>query len=108
MTNYNKRLDEQLNYLMEYSYKYGKCEIPSSEDPPLIIARQAKQALTSLYKELVAEAKPDDFLPKGHQPDACLNHVRYTSACCGCQKQRARNYAIDEFEQNLLKALEEV
>lgn len=67
-----------------------------------------KQALISLIKELVAKAKPDDFLPKGHHPDACLNHVRYTSACCGCQKQRARNYAIDEFEQNLLKALEEV
>ena len=94
MTNYNERLDEQLNYLMEYSYKYGRCEIPSSENPPLIIARQVKQAITSLIKELVAEAKPkttpfDNNLDGGYATDI-------------------RNSAISEFEQNLLKALEEV
>ena len=89
MTNYNKRLDEQLNYLMEYSYKYGRCEIPSSEDPPLIIARQAKQAITSLIKELVAEAKPA--------------HVHGTTVGSG-----QFNRGVSEFEQNLLKALEEV
>ena len=108
MTNYNERLDKQLNYLMEYSYKYGKGEIPSNENPPLIIARGVKQAITSLIKELVAEAKLKDYVPEGHEPNACLNHKEYTSACCGCQKQKARNHAIDEFEQNLLKELEEV
>ena len=108
MTNYNERLGEQLNYLMEYSYKYGRCEIPTSENPPLIIARQTKQAITSLIKELVAEAKPEDYTPEGHHPDACLNHEKYTSACCGCQKQRARLYAINQFEQNLLKEMEEL
>ena len=96
MTNYNERLDEQLNYLMEYSYKYGRCEIPSNENPPLIIARGVKQAITSLIKELVAEAKPrkyqkEDF--KGSEPD---------------RRKKAFNRAVDQFEQNLLKALEEV
>lgn len=69
---------------------------------------EAKQALTSLMKELVAEAKPYIHTPKGHQPEACYNHEKYTSACCGCQRQRARLHALDQFEQNLLKALEEV
>lgn len=96
MTNYSERLDEQLNYLMEYSYKYGRCEIPSSENPPLIIARQAKQAITSLYKELVAEAKP----------------VEYVSYDATDPLKRGRQIGYDEavrkFEQNLLKGLEEV
>ena len=92
MTNYNERLDEQLNYLMEYSYKYGRCEIASSEDPPLIIARQAKQAINSLIKELVAEAKPEKFNDE-------LNYSTYGEG---------HDTAIDQFEQNLLKALEEV
>ena len=89
MTNYNQRLDEQLNYLMEYSYKYGRCEIPSTEDPPLIIARQAKQSLISLIKELVAEAKPP--------------HVHGTTVGSG-----QSNRGASEYEQNLLKELEEL
>ena len=96
MTNYNGRLDEQLNYLMEYSYKYGRCEIPSSENPPLIIARQAKQAITSLMKELVAGAKP----AKAIIPDGEMGIDR--------ARKSAANHAIKEFEQNLLKALEEL
>ena len=88
---YNERLDEQLNYLMEYSYKYGRCEIPSSENPPLIIARQAKQAFTSLIKELVAEAKP-----------------KYQAFTRDMVSRGEVKRTIDEFEQNILKALEEV
>ena len=127
MTNYNERLDKILSYEYEVEgcqalHSGSKC-LHCNEDPcphckrwggrqrtevRSMVDKKIKQAITSLTKELVAEAKPDDFLPKGHHPDACLNHVRYTSACCGCQKQRARNYAIDEFEQNLLKALEEL
>ena len=68
----------------------------------------SKQAINSLFKELVAEAKPFDYVPDGHEADACLNHERYTSACCGCQRQKTRNHAVYEFEQNLLKELEEV
>ena len=88
MTNYNERLDEQLNYLMEYSYKYGKGEIPSNENPPLIIARGVKQAITSLIKELVAEAKPA--------------RVHGTTVSSG-----QFNRGVSAYEQNLLKALEE-
>ena len=93
MTNYNERLAEQLNYLMEYSYKYGKGEIPLNEDPPLIIARGAKQSITSLTKELVAEAKPHKRLPDD-SPTADEDLVNY-----------GYNQAINQFEQNLLKAL---
>jgi len=44
-------LDEILNNLMEYSYKYGAGEIPMSENPPLIIAREAKQQIQALITE---------------------------------------------------------
>ena len=93
MTNYNERLDEILDDFFTIGTERHISEL--------------KQAITSLIKELVAEAKPTNYTPKGHHPDACLNHEKYTSACCGCQKQRARLQEIDEFEQNLLKALEE-
>ena len=93
MTNYNERLDKILS---DHGAEQGEFHY------------SLKQAITSLIKELVAEAKPFDYVPDGHEADACLNHERYTSACCSCQKQRARLYALDQFEQNLLKALEEV
>ena len=91
MTNYNERLDEILDDFFTIGTERHISEL--------------KQAITSLIKELVAEAKPTNYTPKGHHPDACLNHEKYTSACCGCQKQRARLQEIDEFEQNLLKVL---
>ena len=105
MTNYNERLDELLlttlremsRELEAYGYLDSKNYLP-----------EKREAITSLIKELVVEAKPKDYTPEGHHPDACLNHKEYTSSCCGCQKQRARLRAIDEFKQNLLKELEEV
>ena len=93
MTNYNEKLDKILDDFFTIGTERHISEL--------------KQAITSLIKELVAEAKPTNYTPKGHHPDACLNHEKYTSACCGCQKQRARLQEIDEFEQNLLKELEE-
>ena len=93
MTNYNKRLDEILDDFFTIGTERHISEL--------------KQALTSVIKELVEEAKPGNYTLKGHQPDACLNHEKYTSACCGCQRKRARLEALDQFEQNLLKALEE-
>ena len=120
MTNYNERLDDVLSAVYLAGTENGLSR--RITDPEEIMLRkeafikgnrnrfsdEAKQALTSLIKELVAEAKPTNYTPKGHHPDACLNHEKYTSACCGCQKQRARLQEIDEFEQNLLKELEEV
>ena len=102
----NERLDEILTKL-ENAVALNIGSQGMRGEAPKRSHWKAKQAITSLIKELVAEAKPTNYTPKGHHPDACLNHEKYTSACCGCQKQRARLQEIDEFEQNLLKALEE-
>ena len=87
MTNYNERLDE---ITIDLWVKYGR---PGTMDE---FVPEAKQAITSLIKELVAEAKPEkksteDYgsWEEGHR------NVGY-------------NRASIEFEQNLLKALEEL
>jgi len=58
------------------------------------------KALTSLIKELVAEAKPEKRTPDYYSDSIDL----YSRQCAA----NSRNKAIDEFEQNLLKALEKV
>ena len=78
MTNYNERLDE---IAVDLWAKYGR---PGTMDE---FVSEAKQAITSLTKELVAEAKPY----KVNKP--------YISPIY--------NSAVYEFEHNLLKALEE-
>ena len=50
MTNYNERLDEILE---DFGVSCARQSVVTLED-----ANEAKQALTSLIKELVAEAKP--------------------------------------------------
>ena len=80
MTNFNEKLDELARDLW---VGYGK---PGTMDE---FVQEAKQAITSLYKELVAEAKPA--------------HVHGTTVSSG-----QFNRGVSEFEQNLLKALEEV
>ena len=81
MTNYNERLD--------------KIFAPLIDSPSLTLTTtywdEAKADLTSLIKELVAEAKPE---VKAHP----LGPVTLAD----CQR------GLDQFEQNLLKALEEV
>ena len=78
MTNYNERLDEIVDTLNQFAPDQLVEEMRA----------QAKQAITSLIKELVAEAKPietdDDEYADGW------------------------NDAIDQYHTNLLKALEEV
>ena len=91
MTNYNERLDEILNAYVSPNL-IGKRFKAAKES----LVKEQKQAITSLIKELVAEAKPrkyqkEDF--KGSEPD---------------RRKKAFNRAIDQFEQNLLKALEEL
>lgn len=81
MTNYNERLEE---IAVDLWAKYGR---PGTMDE---FVREAKQVLTSLTKEMVAEAKPEI---KAHQ----LGPV--TLADC----QRGLNH----YEANILKALEE-
>lgn len=57
---------------------------------------EAKQALTSLIKELVAEAKPSMAIISDEEMG--IDRARKSAA----------NNAIDQFEQNLLKELEEL
>ena len=88
MTNYNKRVDEILQSEL----------VCISNDPDAYVAgiEDTKQAINSLYKELVAGAKPDKH----------IHHDAYGKPFEDAQ-DIAYNAAIDQFEQNLLKALEE-
>ena len=89
MTNYNERLDKALEQLAVAGRGWGV-----SESAQIVSMSgeldEAKQALTSLTKELVAEAKPE--LPALF---AGLNDIGVIMYKKG----------TDEFEQNLLKAL---
>ena len=86
MTNYNERFDE---ILLSHGAEQGEFHY------------SLKQAITSLIKELVAEAKPagasidiiETYLQNG-MPEKAAEY-------------RGINHARDQFEQNLLKALEE-
>ena len=91
MTDYNKRLDTILAEHREWmrGIRTDRLVGTSSE--------VTKQAITSLIKELVAEAKPS----KKHVGDEIAENRSYTG-------ERLFNATIDHFEQNLLKALEEV
>ena len=98
MTNYNERLDYILRLVFNYGYNEAVVELDPTDKgydkfkrstPPDI----ASKAITSLIKELVAEAKPE--LPALF---AGLGDISVTMYKKG----------TDEFEQNLLKALEEV
>ena len=108
MTNYNERLDEilcdTLNGEGVYREYSGKVKAAGQVE--------AKQAITSLIKELVAEAKPKDY-------PVCENNPNPSSSswCNKCWTCGVRNdddlwngieIGTEKFEQNLLKALEEV
>ncbi len=81
MTNYDERLDEIF--------------APLIDSPTLTLTTtywdEAKQALTSLIKELVAEAKPKT-MPSNLSPE---NYEK-------CER------VVNQYHQNLLKALEDV
>ena len=80
MTNYNERLDEIFSHL-DLRVDEGQAYIFSTDD--------AKQALTSLIKELVAEAKPPYYSVEepGHN---------------------ARHDGIEQYETNLKELLKEL
>ena len=128
MTNYNERLDEILggrvcptcfrvveiideSIIFDETIKSEtlkqtlKCENKSC--PTLYRAKKfgddwyidkdiSKQALTSLIKELVAEAKPEEY--EDYYANDPIERCRKISY----------DEAVREFEQNLLKELEEV
>jgi len=88
MTNYNERLADALRLIdIEEGDEPGACWIDDNS------VEKAKQAITSLIKELVAEAKPEYGVMGGE-----IQRIR----------NGGRNIAIDQFEQNLLKALEQL
>ena len=86
MTNHNERLDDVVSLI----------GVPLPIEQAIHAKNTAKQALTSLIKELVAEAKPEYKRPE----DAPVRSDMF--------EWMGYNKAINEFEQNLLKALEEV
>ena len=132
MTNYNERLDKILDgrvcptcfRVVEITYESIifdetiksetlkqtiKCENKSC--PTLYRAKKfgddwyidkdiSKQAITSLTKELVEEAKPGKY----SSGESILN----VDGIGEVDGYEGYNQAIDQFEQNLLKALEEV
>ena len=103
MTNYNERLGEILETLNNkareerascternnwegYNFAYEGLE------------REAKQAITSLTKELVAEAEPVNKQGEIDIDEPAYNDGYWSGAY----------NALEKFKQNLLKALEEV
>ena len=87
MTNYNERLDE---ILAKHNGELGV----TREDPD-VVTPDTKKLITSLIKELVAEAKPTNSQTQ-----------RGSVTVYGDLSERDLNI-INQFEQNLLKALEE-
>ena len=102
MTNYNERLDEMLRslahraYLTAHAPGYTKLDGRTYKTA----VDEAKQAITSLIKELVAEAKPGKY----SSGESILN----VDGIGEVDGYEGYNQAINQFEQNLLKALEEV
>lgn len=127
MTNYNERLEEILrDYADEHrnhAYEFDNKEISQYEYFESIRndKEKAKQAITPLIKELVAEAKPEKQFDLGQVvyvedtggKRAIGRWVRYQQQFqikngTGSDYMDGYNAAIEQFEQNLLKALEEV
>lgn len=100
MINYNKRLDE---VFYQYSRKVAESAVDDWEKHEALTEfteidmanhyTEAKQALTSLIKELVAEAKPE--VPEEYERDDALS-IGFT---------RGTEYYYDAIS-NLLKTLE--
>lgn len=90
MTNYNERLDEAIKGAVTPAWLQ---QVHKTTDVPAyqLHLNETKQAITSLIKELVAEAKPE---VKAHP----LGPVTLAD----CQR------GLDHYEANLLKALEEL
>ena len=88
MTSYNERLDDIVHDALGEVF-CGDCEHTRC----LNKVKLYKKAITSLIKELVAEAKPGTWVDPEDTDD--LEWQGYVSG-------------VDDFEQSLLKALEEV
>ena len=100
MTNYNERLDE-IFYQYRDEYNAWQANPRGSGTNGIKLQNRAKQAITSLIKELVAEAKPAE-------KDQLAQSTLDDESRCRFYRYGGYNFAINEFEQNILKALEEV
>ena len=90
MTNYNERLDEILALL---NARIPQPKTINEATARATMCHEAKQALASLIKDLVAEAKPGTWVEPEYTDD--LEWQGYVKG-------------VEHFKQNLLKALEEV
>ncbi len=99
MSNYNERLEQQLFRALTKGGLEKEKEIESKgryiHRPMKSIVHEEAQAITSLTKEMVAEAKPKRAV------------IHYDELGIDRARKSAANSALDRFEQNLLKALEE-
>ena len=103
MTDYNERLDELMpcdcEFLKGFAWRKGDpCE--------RCINGRLKQAITSLIKELVAEARTDEL--KHLVNDDGIWHQDMTRKFPQKIRLEERIKELEKFEQNLLKALEEL
>lgn len=110
MTNYNEKLDDLLAAVYLAGTENGLSRRLTDAEEIMHrkkafingnhASKEAKQALTSLIREMVAEAKPGNLPIFGSQNEAGdVSPSDYEAA--------GYNQAIKQFEQNLLKALEE-
>jgi hypothetical protein len=113
MTNYNERLDKLLANLVnqvaanEQRLLNGNATREETIDSDSNATMRAEQAITSLIKELVAEAKP--LLKEKIASIEFIIWDRKTKVVGTFESETdlGFNKVINEFEQNLLKALEE-
>jgi len=61
MDEIDNELQKQLCLLMDYSYDYGTGKMPSSENPPLLVARKVKQSILSLIHQAEIKARIDEL-----------------------------------------------
>ena len=99
MTNYNERPDDLTSFMESINWEFDENGY-TFEDNYINFraAEMLRRALTSLIKELVAEAKPYNEQGEIDIDNPAYNDGYYSGAYG----------AIEKFEQNLLKALEEV
>ena len=97
MTNYNERLTTELVKLQGRDINDWEGDLA-----------KAKQAITSLIKELVAEVKPDELKESDYTLNMGVPHNPPSNTTRTNLYRKGYNDSLDQFEQKLLKALEEV
>ena len=102
----SKYLDEQIDEILFDLTDLSYASFTTQEEADRVADQldydraEAKQAITSLIKELVAEAKPCKY--------SSGEYILNVDGIGDVDGYEGYNQAIDQFEQNLLKALEEV